>query len=411
MNVALARRPFLAVQPAPSRRGQFHGRRRAARGVPLRVRGPSIPGVELVARRRPSPRASACRSRLIPIAVWLVASCLELRPAWADALPRTPEQGSPVPPGALELRVTYRAPEECPTGTDFLDALRAHLTAGGEGSVDADVRIARVGEAGFELVLRLRVADQEAESVVRAESCAPLVQLAALNASMARIRAAARAEESGNPPGTTALAAIAAPAALRPRAEETERVPGLDLAVAGDEHAAADAPRPLHVFALAELAAASGMLPGTTWGRGFALGMDSGLWSARLAATFWAPRRREFSFDGSSPITLEFEQQSLELSPCALPSLAAFLRVGGCVSFAGHRLQTSAQASRLIGSVGAGARAVLSPWRGLRIEGHVGLQLPVGAPSFDIESLRSVYESKTLQPTAGAALGWEFGAP
>jgi hypothetical protein len=51
------------------------------------------------------------------------------------------------------------------------------------------------------------------------------------------------------------------------------------------------------------------------------------------------------------------------------------------------------------------------PWRGLRIEAQAGLSVVPAAPSFDIEALRSVYESKTLQPTAGIALGWEFGAP
>jgi hypothetical protein len=408
MNVAVARRPIFAMQRAPSRRVQFPKRRCSTRGVPLRVKGHATPRVDLVAHRRPTPLATACRAPLmIQIAVWLAASCLELRSASADALPRTPEPGSPVPTRALELRVTYRAPEQCPTGTDFLDALRAHLTAGGEGPVDADVRIARLDEAAFELVLRLRVAGREAESVVRAESCAPLVQLAALSASMARIRPAAPAPSGSSPE----LGSLSAAAAADPGAHETEPAPDLDLAAGDEQHRAADAPRPLHLFALAELATTSGMLPGTALGRGLAAGIDLGLWSARLAATSWVPQKREFSFGGSSPITLEFEQQSLELEPCALPSLATFLRVGGCASFAAHRIWTSAERARLIGSVEAGARAVLSPWRGLRLEGHAGLRLVVNAPGFDIEVLRSVYESKTLQPSARVAVGWEFGAP
>jgi hypothetical protein len=284
------------------------------------------------------------------------------------------------------------------------------LAAGGEGSVDADVRISRVGESAFELVLRLRVAAREAESVVRAESCAPLVQLAALNASMARTRAgtemAGRSPESEPEPALASLPPAGEPC---PR-PEPKQVAGLDVA-AGDPPHPADSPHPLRVVALAEVATASGMLPDTAWGRGLAAGLELGLWSARLSATFWMPRERRFSFDGSSPIVLEFEQESLELSPCVMPSLSPYLRVGGCASIAGHRIHTSAQAPRLVGSLGGSARAALLPWRGLRIEAQAGLSVVPAAPSFDIEALRSVYESKTLQPTAGIALGWEFGAP
>src|SRR6185295_13904244 len=86
----------------------------------------------------------------------------------------------------LELRVRYEAPPGCPSGAQFLGALQTHLAEGGDGAIDAVVRITGPHDGEFELLLELQVAGALAESRARAESCEALMELAALDASMAR---------------------------------------------------------------------------------------------------------------------------------------------------------------------------------------------------------------------------------
>jgi hypothetical protein len=357
----------------------------------------------LGAYRRLLRRRSARRSALFRGALWLAAGCLELEPALAQPLPQ--------PPGELELRIAYRAPEGCPSGADFMEALRTHLAVGGEGAVDADVLITRVPGAGFELTLALRVAEKETESVVRADSCRALMQLAALNASMARTAA--------RPPGETPApaSALVSPALLPDMRTEADpeggRLVGFDVSGADQpragEAARARAASSVSAFVLAEVRAASGMPPGVSWGRGVAFGVELAPWSLRLAATGWQSSERSFSPGGTSPLPLEFEQRSLELSPCAMYPVSSLLRVEGCATLAAHRIRTSAEAPRWIGAIGAAALGVLSPWRGLRIEAQAGLSVLPVAPAFDVDGWRSVYQAGTFQPTARVAVGWEFG--
>ena len=328
-----------------------------------------------------------------------------------DAAPAATRESSP-----LALRVNYHAPSPCPSGSDFLGTLARHLAMGGEGAVDADVSIARGADGGFELTLRQRVAGRESVSVTRAESCDALMQLAALNASMARLPDALAGSPPVDSPRAPALAAPPPPAppesaAAFGAAAAPGPAPALGVDAGERRSPPGRAPRaPLRGFVLGELRATSGMLPRPAWGRGAALGAEAGPWSLRASLTWWQAQDTSFSIDGGSPIAMKFTQQSLELAPCLGHALSPLLALHGCALLAGHRTTSTAQPAQLSMSVGAGAVAALSPWRGLRVELQGGLQVALGAPEFDADALLSIYRANTLQPTARIAVGWEFGA-
>src|SRR5690606_7903009 len=107
---------------------------------------------------------------------------------------------------------------------------------------------------------------------------------------------------------------------------------------------AANAGEPVtRAFVLGEVRTTAGMLPSLAWGRGVAAGGSRGVASLRRSATWWEAQRHAFSPERSSPIPLEFEQRSLELSPCAGSSLSPLLRLDGCALIAAHLARTSAE--------------------------------------------------------------------
>jgi hypothetical protein len=345
--------------------------------------------------------------------VLLFASCLEPQLALADTnaaraeRPLVHEEPAAPVSAPLELRVSYRAPRECPSSGDFLAALQQHVAAGGSGAIDADVNITRASASEFELVLRLRVEGKSTESVTRAESCLPLMLLAALDASMARTaRADARA----------ALAAPPPPFELQP-SRSLEASTALEPAAGGDagpeaaarSHPARGEGRGTRAFVLADVRSASGMLPQLAWGRGISAGVSHDELSLRVSATLWQGQHGAFAPDDTSPMHLDFVQRSLQLSPCAGRALSSLLRIDGCALLAAHRVGSDAQAARTYTSLGAAALATLSPWRGLRVELEGGLSAAIQPPSFGAERVRYLYEPDVIQPSARLALGWEFG--
>jgi hypothetical protein len=305
---------------------------------------------------------------------------------------------APWPSSPLELRVSYAAPPACPSGAEFLGALQAHLAAGGDGAVDAVVRIEGPHDGIFDLALRLSVAGHVSESHARAESCAALMELAALDASMARTPWAAGA------PATPAVYAPGAPSS------EPAISPGANDAPRDSVSAAAHAPAELRGFALAEARAASGMLPGIAWGPGLAVGAALGPWSLRLSGTWWQPESFVYEGDGGSPISVRFEQQSIELAPCAGHALSALLELEGCIGLSAHRTLASTGERDTWAAAAPALLAVLRPWRGVRLEAAAQLLLPFSAPSFAVQTLEDVYTARGVQPGARLAVGWELGA-
>ncbi|HTV20400.1 MAG TPA: hypothetical protein VMG12_17070 [Polyangiaceae bacterium] len=342
----------------------------------------------------------------------LVSSCLQPQLAHADRvaarsdLGAAPSAAATAPseaPEALELRIRYRAPRECPSSGNFLDALQRHIAAGGAGGIDADVDIQRASGTEFELSLRLRVAGNVSESSARAESCLELMQLAALNASMAR---------TTSPLGPDVLAATVDDVAASPKLEANapREVPALGRD-AGAEASARESATDgrTRAFVLGEMRTAGGMLPRQAWGPGLSVGVARDIGSLRSSFTSWQGQRSVFTPDQTSPMTLDFEQQSLELAPCAGFALTPALRVDGCVLLGAHRVRTNAESARVSGSIGAGALATLSPWRGLRVELEGSVSAAFARPSFAADAVRYLYEPELLQPGARIALGWEFG--
>lgn len=307
----------------------------------------------------------------------------------------------------LELRVSYRAPRECPSSSDFLAALQQHVAAGGSGAIDADVSIRRASASEFELVLRLRVEGKSSESTTRAESCLPLMQLAALDASMAR---------TASSDSRAALAAPAPPFVLEPSPSLGASAP-LEPAAGGDagpQAAVSSQPtsgnrRGTRAFVLGEVRTVSGMLPRLAWGRGISAGVAHDVVSLRASATLWQGQHSAFAPDDTSPMHLDFGQRSFQLSPCAGRALSSLLRVDGCALLAANRISTDAQGARTYASLGAAALATLSPWRGLRVELEGGLSAAIQPPSFGAERVRYLYEPEMIQPSVRVALGWEFG--
>lgn len=353
----------------------------------------------------------------------MFASCIESELALADtnvggaslsggrSEPAPPRAACPQPSAephraTIELRVSYRAPHECPSSSDFLSALQRHVAAGGSGAIDADVSISRAGET-FELALRLRVADQLSETTSRDASCAALMQLAALNASMAR---------TASLPDRVALAAPPAPFEIAPGATLEAAAPleanaapadqADSIAGNGDRERRSSGAR---AFVLGEVRTASGMLPQLAWGQGVSLGIARDALSLRLGATFWQGQRGSFTPDANSPMRLDFEQRSLLLAPCAGRELTAGLRVDACALITGHRVDTNAERPWTYASIGAAALLTLSPWRALRVELEGGLSAALRRPSFAAERWQGVYEPDVTQPSARLALGWEFG--
>lgn len=365
-------------------------------------------------RREPTPLRVQRRRRLAGCAVSFAVS-LQAQVARAELTARAellaPAPGEPTASSAaipargdaLELRLRYRAPRECPSGSDFLETLQEHLAAGGAGAIDAEVAITRqsAGREGYELMLRLRVAGQRSESVTRAEACDDLMHLAALNASMAR---------------TAALSgAMSSRGALPPAPASIELGAGSSLAADGGEQlsepggAAGPGEPATRAFVLGQVRTTAGMLPRLAWGRGVTAGVSRGFASLRLSATWWEAQQHAFSPERTSPIPLEFEQRSLELSPCAGGALSTLLRLDGCALLAGHRARTSAGEVQVSGSIGAAALATLSPWRGLQVAVESGLAVPIFRPSFGVDALRAVFEPSTFQPSMRVAVGWVFG--
>lgn len=364
------------------------------------------PGNCTRARRRAIVRLREC--------LILVSSCLQPQLAHADltarsplgAAPSTPALASPEAPpdDALELRIRYRAPRECPSSGNFLDALQRHIAAGGAGGIDADVNIQRPNGKEFELLLRLRVAGKISESTTRAESCVALMQLAALNASMARTTSPLEPDVLPAPPAPLAVDPSPRLEASAPRGGSSlGRDAGI---VASASERTSDGTR---AFVMGEVRSAGGLLPRQAWGRGVSAGVARDIGSLRLSATSWQDQGAVFAPDESSPVTLDFEQQSIELAPCAGHALSPVLRIDGCALLAAHRTRTNAEGARASGSIGAAALATISPWRGLRVELEGGLSAAFARPSFGADALRNLYEPDVLQPGARVALGWEFG--
>jgi hypothetical protein len=327
------------------------------------------------------------------------AECVRSEPARSEP-PTAPEQAP------LELRVSYRAPRECPSSSDFLAALQQHVAAGGSGAIDADVNLRRASASEFELVLRLRVEGRSSESTTRAKSCLPLMKLAALDTSMAR---------TASSDARTALVAPAPPVELEPSPSRGASAPSR-LEAAGD--AGSDGPTAspgpadglgTRAFVLGDVRTVSGMLPRLAWGRGISVGVALDVFSLRVSAALWQGQHAAFAPDGTSPMHLDFEQHSFQLSPCAGRALSSLLRVDGCALVAAHRIGTSAEGARSYASLGAAALATLSPWRGVRVELEGGLSAAIRAPSFGAEQVRYLYEPAVIQPSARVALGWEFG--
>jgi hypothetical protein len=332
---------------------------------------------------------------VLPLALAAALGAL-LEPARVRAEP------APWPRAPLDLKVSYVAPPGCPSGAEFLAALQAHLAAGGEGAVDAVVRIEGPRAGEFHLSVRLSVAGTVTESHAHAPSCAPLMELAALDASMART--------PWDAAGAAATPAVFVPDEPRPPALPVSPPLGVDES----------APRPrgpagasrldeLRGFALAETRAASGMLPSLAWGQGIVLGAVLAPWSLRLSGTWWLPDSFVYDGDGGSPISVRFEQQSLELAPCAGHSLSQLLELEGCVALSGHRTSTSTGERDLWSAIAPSVLAVLRPWRGLRIEAAAQLLVPFSAPSFSVQTLEDVYAASGVQPGARLAVGWELG--
>jgi len=337
------------------------------------------------------------RPRALPLALAAALGAL-LEPAWAGAEPAAPVPAAPSPAAPLELRVSYVAPPGCPSGAQFLAALQAHLAAGGDGAVDAVVRITGPHDGGFELSLRLSVAGSVTESQARAESCAALMELAALDASIARTPWAAA--------GVAATPAVYFPEAPTPAAPEEH--PGTDGAPRVESDSAG-IPAELRGYALAETRGAGGMLPSFAWGQGLVLGATLAPWSLRLSGTWWLPESFVYDGDGGSPISLRFEQQSLELSPCAGHALSALLELQGCVALSVNRTTTSAGERDVWGAAAPALLAVLRPWRGLRVEAAAQLLVPFSPPSFAVQTLEDVFTASGVQPGARLAVGWELG--
>ena len=371
-------------------------------------------------RRDPTPLRVQRRRRLAGCAVSFAVS-LQAQVARAELTARAellaPAPGEPTASSAaipargdaLELRLRYRAPRECPSGSDFLETLQEHLAAGGTGAIDAEVAITRqsAGREGYELTLHLRVAGQRSESVARAEACDDLMHLAALNASMARTAALGGAMSSRG--------ALSSRGPLPPPAASIEPGPDPSLAADGGEllsepgRAAGPGEPATRAFVLGEVRTTAGMLPRLAWGRGVTAGVSRGFVSLRLSATWWEAQQHAFSPERTSPIPLEFEQRSLELSPCAGGALSTLLRLDGCALLAGHRAHTSAGEVQVSGSIGAAALDTLSPWRGLQVAVESGLAVPIFRPSFGADALRAVFEPSTFQPSMRVAVGWVFG--
>src|SRR5690606_21331846 len=222
-----------------------------------------------------------------------------------------------------------RAPSGGPPSGAFVEALQRHVAAGGGGAIDAEVSIARASESQFELALRLRVAGAISESRARAESCLALVQLAALNASMARTAAL---------PAPGALGAPAPGSEPSPQRSAAALAPPPDTANEGGAPGAPAARVHLRPSLTADVRTQSGMLPARGWGQGLTLGVGLGAVSLRLSGTAWHGQRHRFAPEDSSEVSLEFEQRSLALSPCAGHALSPLLRLDGCLSLAAHRV-------------------------------------------------------------------------
>lgn len=334
-------------------------------------------------------------ARVVALGALLAPAPLRAEPARSSAAPGAPSAGAP-----LELRVSYAAPPGCPSGAEFLATLQAHLAAGGAGAIDVVVRITGPHDGEFELALQLSVAGNVTESRARAESCTALMELAALDASMARTAWAAA--------GAAATPAVYVPEASPPAASPPE-LPGTDGAPLAPDSAFRGAAE-LRGFALAETRATSGMLPGVAWGQGLALGAALGAWSLRASATRWLPESFVYDGDGGSAIGMRFEQQSLELAPCAGHALSPVLELEGCVALSAHRTQTSIGERAVWSAVAPALLGVLRPWRGLRIEAAAQLLVPFSAPSFAVKTIEDVFAASGVQPGARLAVGWELGS-
>ena len=134
--------------------------------------------------------------------------------------------------------------------------------------------------------------------------------------------------------------------------------------------------------------------------QGISVGVERGAASLRLGATLWRGQQGSFAPERTSDVLLDFEQRSLELSPCAGHPLSGVLRVDGCALLAAHQVSTNGASARTIGSLGASARATLTPWRGLRIELEGGLSAALERPRFGVQSEPYLYQPEVLQPGA-----------
>lgn len=362
-----------------------------------------MPGERAAISRRSSRRRGGASAHARPALFRAAAIPAVLAATWLAAAGAQEPAAAPPPP--LELVVRYQAPAGCPSGSEFIAALQQHLAAGGGGAVDAEVSLSR-DATDYVLALRLEVAGTARESTARGPSCEALMQLAALNASMARTASA------GPEPALAREAAALAPSLGPPTLSlASSRPPEPDglAPSAGPREPGWLEPRRFALWG--ELRAARGLLPGWAIGQGAGLGLGGRRWSVRASGTWWGSRREVFSIDGGSPIELRFEQQSLELAPCLGLSLAPPLRLEGCALIAGHRVDTDADAAQLTASLGAAALATLRLWRGLDLELHAGLQAPLAPPVFAVEAVQSVYRSSAVQPTLRLALGWSFERP
>ncbi len=296
--------------------------------------------------------------------------------------------------GPRSIAVDWEAPAECPS-RDELQARLARLLAGSERkeAVRARVAVMRRRSGAWSATIVTNLPGVTGERTLSADSCDLLASATALVIALAF-------DPDLNLPTPPAPTPPAPPAPLSPRPEATSVEPS-----------PAEGSPPWRLVAEAWAAGDGGALPSIAPGAGLALGAEHAPWSAQAYAEAWAAASATSSTRAGAGGHFQLFDAGLR----ACVGSWGWLGYGAC---AGAEVDAEQATGFGVSAPGSAARAWISPRGGLaltvrltegvRLPLRIEALVPLGAPSFALENVGTIFRPAPVGVRASLGVSARF---